>query len=416
MRKKSFILTTLLAPLGFGLIFIVPILMISHDETPRHIAFINKSAFEINIQDSTSLYFKKEDTSLGYMKLVYKNLKYDGILYIPASTSLNSHDSIQYYSDNQLGLGGITHINQQLTKQITKLKIKSANLSEEVFSDLNNTNVIVQPIVLGEEGSTQVNTAVSSGIGYGMGFLIYMVMFLYGTMVMKGVAEEKTNRIIEIIISSVKPFQLMLGKIIGVGAVGLTQLLVWIILTSVTYFFLILVFSHELMSMQHLTTAPPTVTNMDERNLALAIESLRHLNWTAILTVFIFYFLGGYLLYGAMFAAVGSAVGEGDDNQSLNVIIAIPIILSMTLIGSVMKDPNSSVSIWASIIPLTSPIIMTARLPFHPPVWQILLSMLCLAGGVIFNIWMAGRIYRVGILMYGKKVTLKELGKWLFYK
>lgn len=246
---------------------------------------------------------------------------------------------------------------------------------------------------------------------------MYMTVFIYGMMVMRSVMEEKTNRIVEVMISSVKPFQLMLGKIIGVGAVGLTQVAIWAILIPTMSFLVTLLFGFD--SAQMNTSMPAAEINPDdtEAMIALAMGELTGQNWALILPLFILYFLGGYFLYSSLFAAVGSAMGDDlGEGQALTLPITIPVIIAFYIMFVAVQAPNSSLAVWASIFPLFSPIVMPARLAFEPPMWEILLSIAVLIASCTFFVWLSGRIYRVGILMYGKKVTFKELGKWLFYR
>lgn len=415
VRKRSFLLTTILAPVGFMLFFLVLIFVMGHGNAKKRIAVIDKSGYNIHIRDTTSLYFFKEDTSLAYLSLVYKNLNYNGILYIPPIRNINNPDSAVYRSDEQLGIISVGHIESQLSKELIGIKAHQANISQDLLDDINNTQMKVATKVFGEEGETTVSAAANMGVGYIMGFVIYAVLFIYGNMVMKGVAEEKTNRIVEVIISSVKPFQLMLGKIIGVGAVGLTQFFLWGILITLSQFVLAIVFSANFAEMREMANNPAMQNGTDKAQIAQGLASLAHLHWGALFAFFIFFFLAGFLLYGALFAAVGAAANESDDVQSLNFFISIPIIISMIIMVNVVQDPNSNLAVGASIFPFTAPIVMMARIPFNPPVWQIIMSMVTLIGGFVLTTWLAGRIYRVGILMYGKKVTIREIGKWLFY-
>jgi ABC-2 type transport system permease protein len=259
-------------------------------------------------------------------------------------------------------------------------------------------------------------------IGFLMGLMMYLSVFIYGMMIFRSVMEEKTSRIVEVMISSVRPFQLMMGKIIGVSGVGLTQFVIWTVL------------------MAFIMTATSTMMGADSAqmmannpNAALVNEAMKEsqsigrtgeflaafsqLNWWLIIPLFFVYFLLGYLMYASMFAAVGSAVGDDQgEAQSLTLPITIPVIIAIYIMFTAIRAPDSSLAVWSSIFPLFSPIVMPARLAFNPPAWQITLSVLLLIGTVIALVWLAGRIYRIGILLYGKKVTFKELGKWLFYK
>ena len=287
-----------------------------------------------------------------------------------------------------------------------------------------------------EEGGkeTSTSTEVSFVIGFASGLLIYMFIFLYGVQVMRGVIEEKISRIVEVIISSVKPFQLMLGKIIGVAMVGLTQFIIWVVMTGVliglaqaTLFKDIRLNDNPIVKTQQLQPGM-NVTNFDlnaqtkdqekleNAKLTQIYQDIMGRNFLLLISVFIFYFLGGYLLYSALFAAVGAAVENETETQQFILPITIPLILAFVVAQTVIQDPEGPVSFWFSIVPFTSPVVMMVRLPFGVPAWELALSMLLLIAGFIFTTWLAGRIYRTGILMYGKKVSWRELGKWLFYK
>jgi ABC-2 type transport system permease protein len=284
-----------------------------------------------------------------------------------------------------------------------------------------NTNINIKQYTNGAPNDKAAATMIGTAVGGLMGFMIYIIIFIYGTMVMRSVVEEKTNRIVEIIISSVKPFQLMLGKIVGVGLVGVTQIVAWLFLIGIGQLILGLFFNIDANSLQtgmQPNIGAPNVSNMEQAQLIQAtLAALSEQNWLLISVVFIFYFLGGYFLYAALFAAIGSAVGdEVSDNQAITLPITIPVILAFYIMIAVIQNPNSSLATWSSLFPLFSPIIMPARIPFGVPAWEIILSMLILLGTCIGTIWLSGRIYRVGILLYGKKVTLRELGKWLFMK
>ncbi|QGW29254.1 ABC transporter permease [Phnomibacter ginsenosidimutans] len=264
-------------------------------------------------------------------------------------------------------------------------------------------------------------------VGYGAGFLIYITLFLYGAMVMRGVMEEKTNRIAEVVVSSVKPKQLMLGKIIGIGAVGVTQFVLWVLLivglTSLIGLFVPAEVMEQVNAMNN--GVPGAGMAVQANQTAIAFAEAKHtlssVNWWFIVGCFLFYFVFGYLFYAALFAAVGSAVNEDpQDAQSLMMPITMPIIFSIVIMMNAVTRPESALATWASIIPFSSPIVMMARLPFGVPgtvpYWQLALSMVSLVLGFLGTTWLSAKIYRTGILMYGKKVTLKEMWKWAFRK
>jgi ABC-2 type transport system permease protein len=255
-------------------------------------------------------------------------------------------------------------------------------------------------------------------VGYIAAFLIYMFIFLYGSQVMRGVIEEKTNRIVEVIISSIKPFELMMGKILGIAGVALTQFLIWVVLSMVVTTVVSSVFNLDAASSQAMLSPDAQIPDaLQKSNPASEIWSeIFSLNFPLIVIAFGFYFLFGYLMYGALFGAIGSAVDNETDSQQLIFPVTIPLIISIVMISAVLNNPNGALAFWFSIIPLTSPVIMMVRLPFIGFSWELVLSMGLLFIGFVGATWIAGRIYRVGILMYGKKPSFKELGKWLFYK
>lgn len=419
VRKKSFIVTTLLAPLGFAAFFIVMIFLAKGSDTERKIAVIDEEGFFTNrFEDTRNIHFKFSDEGLELLKETYVAEGYDGILYIPKLVNISSPRGIQYLSESQLGIGAKQHIEAQISKVIRNKKIDDAGLDKKTLDQIDQVDIQLETITLGEEGEKTVNTEVAMGLGYMMGFAIYMVLLIYGTMVMRGVVEEKTNKIVEVMVSSVKPFQLMLGKIIGVGAVGLTQFVLWGILGGGLLVLLSFIFQDEIQAMEQMNSqAQMYGPGQDPEEMAMQMaemyQGLKSLPLTAIFLQFVYYFFGGYLLYGALFAAIGSASNEEGDGQSLNFIVSIPIIISIVIMTSVVQEPNSSLAIWSSIFPFTSPVVMPARLAFEPTWWERALSMLMLIGGFLFTTWLAGRIYRTGILLYGKKVTLKDIAKWV---
>jgi ABC-2 type transport system permease protein len=262
-------------------------------------------------------------------------------------------------------------------------------------------------------------------VGYVSALLIYLFIFLYGVQVMRGVIEEKTNRIIEVVISSVKPFELMMGKILGIAFVGLTQFLLWVALSaavSVAVTNVVLprlekpATEKQLMEKVDSSSEQAEKIKKDSGKLGKLVNALSTVNTPLILACFLFYFIGGYLLYSSLFAAIGAAVDNETDTQQFMMPVTIPLVMSFVVAQVILAHPESQMALWMSIIPFTSPIIMMVRLPFNPPAWQIALSMAMLILGFLGTTWLASRIYRVGILMYGKKVTYKELSKWLFYK
>jgi ABC-2 type transport system permease protein len=273
----------------------------------------------------------------------------------------------------------------------------------------------------------KTNTGLYMGIGLVAAIMIYIFIFMYGVQVMRGVMEEKTSRIVEVILSSVKPFQLMMGKIVGVALVGLTQFLLWVILSTTLYGFASATILRDI-DMKQIQAKEEIIKigenlefeKMGKNNQPTEIAQLwndfKSVDMVSILLCFLFYFLAGYLLYSALFAAIGAAVDSEAETNQFMLPITIPLIFAFGIAQTVMQDPQGPLAFWFSMIPLTSPVVMMVRLPFGVPAWEIALSMGLLILGFLFTTWLAGKIYRTGILMYGKKITWKELGKWLFYK
>jgi len=415
VMKKYFIITTLLVPLLFGGLMILPAILTTMSGDKQRIAVVDDShLFEGKLADNKSLYFITDNTQLEELKKTYKSKNYTGILYIPA-IDINNPNGITYYSENQLGLQTKQSISSKLEDILRKVRIKSAGYDTKIIEKLDE-GISITDKVLGEE-EKQGNSGLASILGYISGFLIYIVLIFYGTSVMKGVAEEKTNRIIEVIISTVKPIELLMGKIIGIGLVGLTQFFIWFVLMLSINMILGLVFADEILQYQNTMMQGNDLSQMhiDSDEMGKMLTQVTQANWALIIPSFFFFFFMGYLLYAAMFAAVGSMVNEDSDTQSFTMPVILPIIFSIFIMMRAIEQPNSGLAVFGSIFPLTSPVVMLARIPFGIPSWQIVVSMISLIIGFIFMTWVASKIYRTGILMYGKKITFKEVIKWLKY-
>ena len=312
----------------------------------------------------------------------------------------------------------------QLEKQVSiilslvrkKIKMELHELPEELINNLDVAVDLDFQKIDSEEKEKEGFIEAASMVSFAIGMIIYISLFIYGTMIMKGVMEEKTNRIVEIMASSVKPFQLLMAKIIGIGAVGLTQYFLWVILMIMTYLLLIPILGLQATEMNAGMNGMSGAEQVDPEKIELIFSNLSELPLWSIVFSFIFYFLGGYLLYGSLFAAIGSASDDDGDLQSLTFPVSVPIIISFIISMTMMNDPFSNLARWASIIPLSSPIVMPARMAFGPPPLEIIASVLCLILGFLATVWIASKVYRTGILMYGKKVTLKEIAKWVMYK
>lgn len=421
VKKRTFILTTILTPLAIGLFMVVLTFILRYEsDDVKRIAVLDKENILNTLSDEKNLFFKFEEVSLEEMKKTYVEKDYDAIMVIPPLKNLqDTRLTVFYYSDDQLGLDMRFMIENKLQKSIRKYKITALNLDAKELESLDTkVSINPEPIDDSKADSSPMAAGVGAAIGGFMGFIMYMAVFIYGTMVMRSVMEEKTNRIVEVMISSVKPFQLMLGKIIGVGGVGLTQLTIWAALIPIISIIVQSVFGVDLESSADMSSAAAQIDPDDMQGMVQqVIVEIKALNWWVILPLFLFYFIGGYFLYASLFAAVGSAIGDDiGEGQSLTIPISIPVAIAFYIMIVVVKAPQSSLATWSSIFPFFSPIVMPSRLAFSPPLWEVIVSMLVLIATSLFFVWLSARIYRIGILMYGKKASFKELGKWLFYK
>lgn len=428
VKKKSFIIMTILAPILFAGMMIIPgYLATMGDNDDKIIAVIDETnILDGSISNQEHLTFEYiENSSFESLKENFSKSGYYAILYIP--TNILSVERVQLYSDKQTTMGVNSHISRELNSFLEKMKLANENVPLDIL-DRIDTNISVETMQWNSSGEEKASSAgLASAIGYIAGFLIYMFIFMYGAQVMRGVMEEKSNRIVEVIISSVKPFQLMMGKVIGVAMVGLTQFILWVILTIV-----LIAGTHLLIGeksdrstqemvqsvMENKTASPAQEIDISELEQIFEdiSEKLKNINIGLLIGSFLFYFLGGYLLYASLFAAIGSAVDNETDTQQFMLPITIPLILGIIVMMNVMQAPHAPLAFWFSMIPLTSPIIMMARIPFGVPLWQLGVSASLLVLCFLGSIWLAAKIYRTGILMYGKKVTYKELWKWIRYK
>jgi ABC-2 type transport system permease protein len=427
VRKKSFIIMTILMPALMAATFILPAYFMSQDDTKeRTIAVYDGSTIILGQLESNSYtkyqFIPKEE----YEKLKdhLKSSPFYALLVIQPDI-LNTK-TVQLISASNIPFDVKNQIQNKIRSVIEKEKmadvIKQTNVPDlEARIAATKTPISVNTIKLGESGEAKKSsTEIGMILGYIFGFVIYMFILLYGQMVMQGVMEEKQSRIVEVIISSVKPFELMMGKIVGIAMVGLTQLAIWIILGIV-----IISGARGLMPGAHSSgtaqeimaqsqMAAQTPAQLDKMQDILSM--LGSVNFPLIIGCFIFFFIGGYLLYSSMYAAVGSAVDAQEDAQQFMMPIMMPIILAILVMMSAIKNPEGATAFWFSIIPFTSPVVMMARIPFGVPAWQLALSMSLLVVTFVGMVWAAGKIYRTGILMYGKKTSWKELGKWLTYR
>ncbi len=435
VRKKSFIIMTILAPVLMAALIIIPTLvMMNQQQDFKKIAVIedNSDLFKGVIKNTENLEFVYLDNvKVDDLKTNFDQAGYYGILYISPEI-VNTPNAVQLISKKQPPIGLLQHIESSLEKEIERQKLMTYNIEnlDQIMKNVD-TKVSIQTKKIGDSGVVKdTSTGISMALAYIGGLLMYMLVFIFGSQVMRGVIEEKTSRVVEVIVSSVKPVQLMMGKIIGIALVGLTQFLIWVFLTMG----ILTVLKSTVLKTENLTEVSQNMTKsiMSDEQPQMAQEQQAVVNpdmaefrqlfssalnqpWGLIILSFIFYFVTGYLLYASIFAAIGSAVDNETETQQFMLPVTIPIILGLMVAMGTMQNPKSSLSFWCSLIPLTSPVVMMARIPFGVPYWQLILSMALMIVTFVAFVWMAAKIYRTGILMYGKKSSWQEMWKWLRY-
>ncbi len=417
--KKSFWISSLLAPVLITAIYAIPIWLAMKDKEQKKIAIFDQSHLlkSADLQDK-ELVFTFTNVPEKSFKTQFAKSGYDAFVSIPVDV-LTNPKGVHIYSSKNIGLNLKESVERLIQNKVRQELMYKAGISAKVYED-TQVDIASETITVSENGGETSSSSAGAMILAGiMGLILYVTLLLYGSQVMNGVIEEKSNRIIEVIISSVKPYQLMLGKIIGVGLVGLTQFLLWIVLTIGLTQVTGKIYASKVKATIAVDQGKASVdmrNAMQDSPMGEVTKVLESTNIPLILVAFLFYFFVGYLLYSSLFAAIGSAVESATEAQQFTFIVMIPIILSFLLAQYTMQDPDSTVAFWASMIPFTSPINMMVRLPYGVPVWELVLSMSLLVVGFLACSWISARIYRVGILMYGKKATWKELSKWLFYK
>lgn len=432
----------ILGPILFGACLVVPIWLSQvEDNEIKKIGIVELNEYDKAVPDSL-LFFKNVipdkdnlrfsclyNIEFGDIEHILENTDYFGILVLSHNLIKQKDGVVDLYAKEQPSLGIEMHITKSIQAFLFENKLLMIKVPPETINALQ-TNISLKTIKLEKGGfKEQKLTGVKRVVGYAAGILVYFFIFFFGAQVMRGVIEEKTNRIIEVIISSVRPFQLMMGKIIGIALLGLTQFLLWIILTAGIY-----QYSTSYIINKHVkeqTAQIDTPTNLfspdqnthnqkndpkSEIELLGALSYVHDIDFLLIFGVFLFYFIGGYLLYGAMFAAIGSAVDNETDTQQFMLPVTIPLVVSIIVMANAITNPAGTLAYWFSIIPFTSPVVMMARIPFGVPTKELILSMTLLIAAFLIMTWLAGKIYRIGILMYGKKVNYKELIKWISYK
>ena len=420
VRSKWFIIATLLGPIGLAALIAIPVLAaaLAGDGNEGKVAIVDRSALigQAVVYTDTSAYELAGDRSEEDLKKAVTDEKLQAYVIVPADI-LDGGD-LQMFSRGGSGLAFERGVARDFESHVVKARLLRVGTDTSVI-DLVEQGVSITSLKITEAGVEQDASQASAAIGYIAGFAIYMLIFLYGSLVMRGVIEEKTNRIVEVIASSAKPFEIMMGKVVGIGLVGLTQLIAWLVLGAGVVFVLGLVLAgnvdpaqmaentQQMQQMQEMSGGGPATTMM------LGDIAIPAINPFTIL-LFLFYFLAGYFIYATLFAAVGSAVDQEADAQSLTLPITLPVIITIMFIGNVVAAPNSALATTLSLIPLFTPILMTVRVAATDvPWWQITASILLTAGTFVGAVWAASRIYKIGILSYGKKPSLKQVIKWV---
>jgi len=441
VRKRSFVIMTILGPLLMAATFVVPIYLATRTEEMKKVAVLDESGiFFEKFKDLENIHFHYLVSDIGSAKAGFTKSGDDALLYIP-KPDVNLPSNAILYSESSVNISIISYVRSVMGKQVEEMKLQAR--LREYLTDKNQpipvddilrsvkTSIDINTLKIGEDGQESKSyTELNMILGMVAGILIYFFIFMFGSQVMRGVIEEKTSRIVEVIISSVKPFQLMMGKIIGVGLVGLTQFLLWVVLTfGIVTVITTMITSKDggksattqiLQQQKAMNPAGAEVlqqkTEAGSGKAGEVMEAINSVNFPVMIGSFLFFFLMGYLLYAALFAAIGGAVDSEADTQQFMLPITIPLILSIIMAQYIIRDPNGPVAFWLSIIPFTSPVTMMIRIPFGVPYLQVALSMILLVLGFLGTTWLAAKIYRTGILMYGKKVNYKELWKWIRYK
>jgi ABC-2 type transport system permease protein len=428
IQKKSFWIASILTPLLITAIYAIPIWLATREAELKKIQVLDQSVYfqKEDLQSNSIQYDLLKSGQVNVLKSKLRTSDYDALVIIP-SDILTNPKGLRMYSEKTLSITLKSDIENKIQDKIRQVLMRNAGIEGNVYES-TQVNIEGDTMTLssngGETNSNSGGVMILAGI---LGFLLYFTVLIYGSQVMNGVIEEKSSRIIEVIVSSVKPYQLMLGKIIGVGLVGLTQFALWIALTfafsgiASTFYGENYKDKIEQKAKSKLNTdtqkeLKPSQESADFEPMKVVDEVVQSTNIPLIVGAFLFFYLFGYLLYSSLFAAIGSAVETAAEAQQFTLPVTLPIIVSFLFAQFTLQDPDSSIAFWASIIPFTSPINMMVRLPYGVPTWELILSMVLLVLGFLGTSWVSSRIYRVGILMYGKKMSWKEIGKWIFYK
>lgn len=421
VRKKSFIITTLLMPLLVVALMVAPsLVMVFATGDTRHVAVVDHSGMIApSLENSSEVVFEPTDLSADEARTALTDIF--GVLEIGPDIMTNPND-VKLYTNTSSSMLVEENIRSQIADIIEREKLKKYDIHNlpEILKEVETT-VSLQTFRNDGEGDSEAQSSViSTGIGFVLGMILYMFLIIYGGMVMQSVIEEKNSRVLEVMVSSVKPFDMMMGKILGVAAVAAVQVLIWgVLICGVSALAMPALIPSDIMqsveAMQQ-GTLDIAQTDMDV-DMLRAIGTATDFGYLASIFVWLLLFIiGGYLLYSAIFAAIGSSVDSVQDAQQLQTPVMMPIIFSIIIMMTILNDPNSTLAVWCSYIPFTSPVVMMARIPSGVPVWQIAVSLVILYATFVAAVWFAAKIYRVGIFMYGKKPSFKELWKWVRYK
>lgn len=416
VQKKSFLIATILVPLIFPAIMAALIWLAIEQKknaAKETVYYIDESG--LFAPDTSKFFFKQFNGSLDDAKRAIVNIESFGLLYIP-QIELANPKGIALYTSVDPSPGEVGDLEQLLANQLRDQKMKNLHIQQQLLDSLK-TEVNIQRLSLAGGQEKESDSRLLSGIGMATGILMYMFIFIYGAQIMQGVIEEKTSKVVEVIVSSVRPFQLMLGKIIGLASVSLLQFIIWIVLVTTVSTVVLGAFGLDNQSQELANQYGAEAAAVQNQGAMHMVKMFSQIPFGYVIFNFLFYFLGGYLLYAALFAAVGSAVDSPAEAQQFMFPITIPLLISyFGLFTFVLDNPNGPASVWLSLIPFTSPIAMMGRIAFNPPWWQLALSMVLLVAGFIFTAWVAARIYRVGILMHGTKINYKVMAKWFMQK
>ncbi len=416
VMKLSFLLLTLLTPILFIGVSILPALIMTSDtkDSAKTIVVIDKSGmYESAFTNDENYTFLFLDGDLQQAHADHPQV--DGFVYITGDLR-DSIQTVSYYSEKQPNAEMLYRLSRQLSDYVNRQRIESYNIPHlKEIIDQSQQRVNINTVKWDKDGSEHITSAdMTELLGLVSAMLIFVFVFMYGAQVMQGVAQEKSSRIMEVMISSVRPFELMMGKIIGIALVGLTQFMLWVMIGAIGFSIAMPLVMPDVAELSSDTMAQ-MASSQDLSFLQELMMSLIGLDFVKIIVLFLLYFIGGYLLYASLFAAVGSAVDNETDAQQFTLPISIPIMISMYVAMHAMRSPDSALAFWCSLIPFTSPVVMLVRLPFDVAWWEIILSLVILYLSFIGSTWLSGKIYRTGVLMYGKKPSWKEIWKWIRY-